>query len=90
MPLREIKVRFSDADYDAIDQLAKANNIPRAEIVRRAIQANLMPFRLSVTDYHRIVSSVHQNMRGVISRLQAERAAAIAITAIAAADPSKA
>jgi metal-responsive CopG/Arc/MetJ family transcriptional regulator len=86
MPLREIKVGFSDSDYNAIDQIAKANKIARAEVIRRAMQNNVKNTALTVENYHRIVSTIHKNMNGVISRLQAERAAAIAINAIAAAN----
>lgn len=39
--LKQIAVRFSDNQFDAINEIAKKKNIPFAEVVRRFVELGL-------------------------------------------------
>jgi len=83
--MRELKLRLPDDEAAAIDILAQSRGINRAECLRQLIRnatAGNQPITLSLPTYHRLATEIHRQLRGVISKLHADQAAAIAINII--------
>lgn len=83
--MRELKLRLPDDEAIGIDLMAHARGITRAECLRQLIQAattNGAPIAPSPAAYHATVTAIHRQLRGAISRSQAEYAAAIAINTL--------
>lgn len=81
--MREVKVRFDEADLVALDRQAAMAGMARAELIRnRALVLNC-DSALSVTDYHHLVSDATANLRGDMPRRLVEHLVAYVITWIA-------
>ena len=83
--MRELKLRLPDDEAAAIDLLAQARGINRAEMLRQLIRSAATGPAASTLDlatYHRLTTAIHRRLGGTISRLHAEQAAAIAINVI--------
>jgi hypothetical protein len=86
--MKEVKVRFDEADLLALDQQAEAAGISRSELIRsRALVANC-DVGLNVTAYHRLVSDALTNVRGDMPRRMVEHLVAFVITWIASTSAS--
>ena len=71
--MKNVTVRLSDSQIEQFDQLAKANNTTRAEILRRRItETSLKPDSL-----HRVTLAIRKRLNGVFTVQQAEQAAAV-------------
>jgi len=78
--MREVKVRFNEADLDALDQQAAMVGVSRAELIRsRALVMNCNN-GLTVAGYHRLVSDASTYLRGDIPRRMVEQLTAFVIT----------
>ena len=78
--MREIKVRFDEADLVALDQQAAVAGMSRAELIRsRALVLNC-DNGLTVADYHRLTSAATAYLRGDIPRRLVEQLVAFVIT----------
>lgn len=83
--MRELKLRLPDDEAAAIDLLAQARGVNRAEMLRQLIRSAATGSAASTLDlatYHRLTTAIHRRLGGAISRLHAEQAAAIAINVI--------
>lgn len=78
--MREVKVRFDEADLVALDQQAVVAGVSRAELIRtRALVLNC-DNALTVADYHRLTSAATAYLRGDIPRRLVEQLVAYVIT----------
>lgn len=77
--MRELKLRLPDDEAAAIDLLAQARGINRAECLRQLIRGVTGTPQSTLAGYHRISVEIHRQLGGVLSRSYAEQAAAIAI-----------
>lgn len=78
--MREVKVRFDEADLDALDQQAARAGVSRAELIRsRALVMNCNN-GLTVSAYHRLVSDASTYLRGDFPRTTVEHLIAFVIT----------
>ena len=76
--MREVKVRFSESDLQALDNIAKQNNTTRSDIIRARVKnATIRP-----TDMQTLSNAIRHRTFG-LTREQADHAAAIAIATIA-------
>lgn len=78
--MREVKVRFNEADLMALDAAAAAAGVSRSELIRsRALVANCQ-HGLTVSGYHRLVSDATAYLRGDMPRRMVEQLTAFVIT----------
>ena len=78
--MKEIKVRFDEADLVVLDQQATAAGLSRAELIRsRALVLNCNN-GLTVSDYHRLTSDATAYLRGDMPRRMVELLTAFVIT----------
>lgn len=80
--MRELKLRLPDDEIASIDQLAQSRGINRAECMRQLIRGT-MRSTPTTANYHRLSTEIHRQLGGVISKLHAEQAAAIAVKILA-------
>ncbi len=78
--MREVKVRFDEADLMVLDAAAAAADVSRSELIRsRALVANCQ-HGLTVSGYHRLVSDATAYLRGDMPRRMVEHLTAYVIT----------
>jgi hypothetical protein len=77
--MQEVKVRFQPSDIAALDQQAAAAATTRAQLIRNRALSPALP-RLTVSDYHRLVSDATTYMRGDLSHRHVEHLVAYVIT----------
>lgn len=81
--MREVKVRFDEADLVALDQQAAAAGVTRSELIRsRALVSNCQ-HGLTTAGYHRLISDATAYLRGDMPRRMVELLTAFVITWIA-------
>jgi len=76
--MREVKVRFSESDLQALDNIAKQNNTTRSDIIRARVNNHA----IRPTDMQTLSNAIRHRTFG-LTREQADHAAAIAIATIA-------
>ena len=86
--MKEVKVRFDEADLLALDQQAEAAGVTRSELIRSRALVSNCDAGLNVTAYHRLVSDALTNVRGDMPRRMVEHLVAFVITWIASKSPS--
>lgn len=78
--MKEIKVRFDEADLMVLDAAAVAAGVSRSELIRsRALVLNCNS-ALTVADYHRLTSDATAYLRGDIPRRMVELLIAYVVT----------
>jgi hypothetical protein len=84
--MRELKLRLPDDEAAGIDLLAQARGINRAECLRQLIRnatTAQQPVVVNLNTYHRLSTEIYRQLGGIISKLHAEQAAAIAVKILA-------
>ena len=82
MPLKTIKLTVSDEMLTQLDSQAETEDIPRAEIIRRAISGSLQPMKRD--NYAKTCVDVLKTTNGKLTRLEAEHLVSVVIKGMAA------
>jgi hypothetical protein len=77
--MQEVKVRFPAEDLAVLDRQVAVAGVSRAELVRNRALSPALP-RLTVSDYHRLVSDATTYMRGDLRQQHVEHLIAYVIT----------
>jgi uncharacterized protein (DUF1778 family) len=88
---RKVEIRFDDSSLRQIDHVASALGLSRAEFVRSSVMASTgkdlrlqapassPELKLTVSDYHRMVSAAYRAAGGAVNRVQIETCVAAAL-----------
>ena len=81
MGMREVKVRFSEADLQNLDQMADGMGVSRAEVIRQRVLGG-DGGGLTVNGYHRLVSDALRLTQGAVNRREVETVVAYVVRSV--------
>lgn len=76
--MREVKVRFSEADLQSLDEMADGMGVSRAEAIRQRVLGGEVP-ALTPDGYHRLVSDALRLTHGAVNRREVETVVAFVV-----------
>lgn len=81
MGMREVKVRFSEADLQSLDEMADGMGVSRAEVIRQRVLGG-DGGGLTVNEYHRLVSDALRLTQGAVNRREVETVVAYVVRSV--------
>jgi hypothetical protein len=81
MGMREVKVRFSEADLQSLDEMADGMGVSRAEVIRQRVLGG-DGVGLTVNGYHRLVSDALRLTQGAVNRREVETVVAYVVRSV--------
>ena len=81
MGMHEVKVRFSEADLQSLDEMADGMGVSRAEVIRQRVLGG-DGAGLTVNGYHRLVSDALRLTQGAVNRREVETVVAYVVRSV--------